>query len=152
MTDWKKPMKAIAVGKGRKLRDGKDIAILSIGPVGNLAIDACNNLSKQGIEAAHYDMRFAKPIDEMLLHEVFSKHDKVITVEDGCIIGGMGSAVVEFMSSNGYMAQVKRLGIPDQFIDHGEQKELYAECGFDAQGILNCAVELIAEKKNAMVG
>ena len=152
MTDWKKPMKAIAVGKGRKLRDGKDIAILTIGPVGNLAIDACNNLSKQGIEAAHYDMRFAKPIDEMLLHEVFSKHDKVITVEDGCIIGGMGSAVVEFMSSNGYMAQVKRLGIPDQFIDHGEQKELYAECGFDAQGILNCAVELIAEKKNAMVG
>jgi 1-deoxy-D-xylulose-5-phosphate synthase len=152
MTDWKKPMKAIPVGKGRKLRDGKDIAILTIGPVGNLAIDACNNLSKQGIEAAHYDMRFAKPIDEMLLHEVFSKHDKVITVEDGCIIGGMGSAVVEFMSSNGYMAQVKRLGIPDQFIDHGEQKELYAECGFDAQGILNCAIELIAEKKNAMVG
>jgi 1-deoxy-D-xylulose-5-phosphate synthase len=152
MTDWKKPMKAIPVGKGRKLRDGKDIAILTIGPVGNLAIDACNNLSKQGIEAAHYDMRFAKPIDEMLLHEVFSKHDKVITVEDGCIIGGMGSAVVEFMSSNGYMAQVKRLGIPDQFIDHGEQKELYAECGFDAQGILNCAVELIVEKKNAMVG
>jgi 1-deoxy-D-xylulose-5-phosphate synthase len=151
MTDWKKPMKAIAVGKGRKLRDGKDIAILTIGPVGNLAIDACNNLSKQGIEAAHYDMRFAKPIDEMLLHEVFSKHDKVITVEDGCIIGGMGSAVVEFMSSNGYMAQVKRLGIPDQFIDHGEQKELYAECGFDAQGILNCAVELIAEKRNVMV-
>jgi 1-deoxy-D-xylulose-5-phosphate synthase len=152
MTDWKKPMKAIPVGKGRKLRDGKDIAILTIGPVGNLAMDACNNLSKQGIEAAHYDMRFAKPIDEMLLHEVFSKHDKVITVEDGSIIGGMGSAVVEFMSSNGYMAQVKRLGIPDQFIDHGEQKELYAECGFDAQGILSCAVELIAEKKNAMVG
>ena len=151
MTDWKKPMKAIPVGKGRKLRDGKDIAILSIGAIGNLAIDACNNLAKQGIEAAHYDMRFAKPIDEMLLHEVFSKHDKVITVEDGCIIGGMGSAVVEFMSSNGYMAQVKRLGIPDQFIDHGEQKELYAEGGFDAQGILNCAVELIAEKRNVMV-
>jgi 1-deoxy-D-xylulose-5-phosphate synthase len=151
MTDWKKPMKAIPVGKGRKLRDGKDIAILSIGAIGNLAIDACNNLAKQGIEAAHYDMRFAKPIDEMLLHEVFSKFDRVITLEDGCIVGGMGSAVVEFMSSNGYMAQVKRLGIPDSFVDHGEQKELYAECGYDAQGIFNCAIELIAEKKNAMV-
>jgi 1-deoxy-D-xylulose-5-phosphate synthase len=151
MTDWKKPMKAIPVGKGRKLRDGKDIAILSIGHIGNLAIDACNNLAKQGIEAAHYDMRFAKPIDEMLLHEVFAKFDKVITVEDGCVVGGMGSAVVEFMSSNGYMAHVKRLGIPDQFIDHGEQAELYALCGFDAQGIYNCAIELIAEKRNAMV-
>jgi 1-deoxy-D-xylulose-5-phosphate synthase len=151
MTDWKKPMKAIPVGKGRKLRDGKDIAILSIGAIGNLAIDACNNLAKQGIEAAHYDMRFAKPIDEMLLHEVFSKFDRVITLEDGCIVGGMGSAVVEFMSSNGYMAQVKRLGIPDSFVDHGEQKELYAECGYDAQGIFNCAVELIAEKRNVMV-
>jgi 1-deoxy-D-xylulose-5-phosphate synthase len=151
MTDWKKPMKAIPVGKGRKLRDGKDIAILSIGAIGNLAIDACNNLAKQGIEAAHYDMRFAKPIDEMLLHEVFSKFDRVITLEDGCIVGGMGSAVVEFMSSNGYMAQVKRLGIPDSFVDHGEQKELYAECGYDAQGIFNCAIELIAEKRNVMV-
>lgn len=151
MTDWKKPFKAIPVGKGRKLRDGKDIAILSIGHIGNLALEAINNLEKQGIEAAHYDMRFAKPIDEMLLHEVFSKFDKVITVEDGCIVGGMGSAVVEFMSSNGYMAQVKRLGIPDQFIDHGEQKELYAECGYDAQGIYNCAIDLIAEKKNVMV-
>jgi 1-deoxy-D-xylulose-5-phosphate synthase len=151
MADWKKPMKALPVGKGRKLRDGKDIAILSIGHIGNLAIDACNNLAKQGIEAAHYDMRFAKPIDEMLLHEVFSKFDKVITVEDGCVVGGMGSAVVEFMSSNGYMAQVKRLGIPDNFVDHGEQKELYAECGYDAQGIFNCAVELIAEKRNVMV-
>ena len=151
MTDWKKPMKAIPVGKGRKIRDGKDIAILSIGHIGNLAIDACTNLAKQGIDAAHYDMRFAKPIDEMLLHEVFSKFDKVITVEDGCIVGGMGSAVVEFMSSNGYMAHVKRLGIPDSFVDHGEQKELYAECGYDAQGIFNCAVELIAEKRNVMV-
>ena len=151
MTDWKKPMKAIAVGKGRKIKEGKDIAILTIGHIGNLAIEACNNLAKQGIDAAHYDMRFAKPIDEMLLHEVFSKFDKVITVEDGCIVGGMGSAVVEFMSSNGYTAQVKRLGIPDKFIDHGEQKELYAECGYDAQGIYNCAIDLIAEKKNAMV-
>ncbi|HRG59931.1 MAG TPA: 1-deoxy-D-xylulose-5-phosphate synthase [Bacteroidia bacterium] len=151
MTDWKKPMKVIAVGKGRKIKEGKDIAILTIGHIGNLAIEACHNLAKQGIDAAHYDMRFAKPIDEMLLHEVFSKFDKVITVEDGCIVGGMGSAVVEFMSSNGYTAQVKRLGIPDRFIDHGEQKELYAECGYDAQGIYNCAIELIAEKKNAMV-
>ncbi len=151
MTNWKKPMKTIPIGKGRKLRDGKDLAILSIGHIGNMATDACDTLSKKGIEAAHYDTRFAKPLDEMILHEVFGKFDKVITVEDGCIIGGMGSAVIEFMADNGYMAHVKRLGIPDRFVDHGEQKELYAECGFDAQGIYNTALELLAEKNNAMV-
>ena len=97
-------------------------------------------------------MRFAKPIDEILLHEVFSKFNRVITVEDGCIIGGMGSAVVEFMAENGYAAQVKRLGIPDKYIHHGEQKELWAECGFDAAGIANTAKEMIAEQRATMAG
>ena len=135
--------------RARKLKDGNDIAVLTIGHIGNLAKTACDNLQKQGIAAAHYDMRFAKPIDEILLHEVFSKFAQIITVEDGCIIGGMGSAVIEFMASNGYAAQVKRLGIPDKFIDHGEQKELYAECGYDEVSIFNQAIEMIAEKRSS---
>jgi len=97
-------------------------------------------------------MRFVKPIDEELLHEVFRKHAKVITVEDGCIMGGMGSAVIEFMTDNNYNAQVKRLGIPDKYIEHGEQKELYIECGYDAEGIVRTVVEMVGVKKNTMIG
>ena len=152
MTEWKTPMREMQIGKGRKLTNGNDIAILTIGHPGNFAVKACSDLEKEGISAAHYDMRFAKPIDEILLHEVFTKFNRVITVEDGCIIGGMGSAVVEFMAENGYSAQVKRLGIPDKYIHHGEQKELWAECGFDATGIANTAKEMLAEKRASMVG
>ena len=128
MVDWKTPMKLLKVGTGRKVRGGEDVAFLTIGPIGNNAQKACEELQEKGISAALYDMRFAKPIDEVLLHEVFSKFKYVITVEDGCIQGGMGSAVLEFMADNGYQAQVKRLGIPDAFIEHGTQDELYAEC------------------------
>jgi len=147
MTDWKQPFTEITVGKGRKLREGKDLAILSIGHIGNLALAACKSLDKQGISAALYDMRFVKPLDEALLHEVFSRYGKIITVEDGCIMGGMGSAVLEFMADNGYAAQVKRLGIPDQVIEHGEQKELYEECGYDEAAISAAALELLRESK-----
>lgn len=143
MVNWKTPFKAIPVGKGRKVKSGTDIAILSIGHIGNYVVDACAQLAEDNINAAHYDMRFAKPIDETLLHEVFSKFDKVITIEDGCIIGGMGTAVLEFMADNGYTAQVKRLGIPDKFIDHGEQLELHAECGFDITGIKKSVKEML---------
>lgn len=143
MVNWKTPFKAIPVGKGRKVKTGTDIAILSIGHIGNYVVDACAQLAEDNINAAHYDMRFAKPIDETLLHEVFSKFDKVITIEDGCIIGGMGTAVLEFMADNGYTAQVKRLGIPDKFIDHGEQLELHAECGFDIAGIKKSVKEML---------
>ncbi|HRE95494.1 MAG TPA: transketolase C-terminal domain-containing protein, partial [Flavobacteriales bacterium] len=104
------PFKKISIGAGRKVRNGEDIAILTIGPIGNHALKAAEQLAEQGISAAVYDMRFAKPIDEILLHEVFTKFKKVITVEDGCIQGGMGSAVIEFMADNGYSAQVRRLG------------------------------------------
>jgi 1-deoxy-D-xylulose-5-phosphate synthase len=135
MVDWKKPFKEIKVGTGRKLKDGNDLAILSIGHIGNEAAKAITNLEKQGFSIAHYDLRFVKPLDELLLHEVFTKFNKVITVEDGCIMGGMGSAVIEFMADNGYSAQIKRLGIPDRFIEHGEQKELYAECRYNAEAI-----------------
>jgi 1-deoxy-D-xylulose-5-phosphate synthase len=152
MTEWKTPLREVQIGKGRKLINGDSIAILTIGHPGNFVAKACAILQEDGISAAHYDMRFAKPIDEAMLHEVFSKFNRVITVEDGCIIGGMGSAVVEFMAENGYAAQVKRLGIPDKYIHHGEQKELWAECGFDAIGIASTAKEMIAEKRASMVG
>jgi 1-deoxy-D-xylulose-5-phosphate synthase len=152
MVDWKKSFQKITIGKGRRIQNGEDIAILTIGHIGNYAVTACKQLEEKGINAAHYDMRFVKPIDEELLHEVFKKHSKIITVEDGCIMGGMGSAVIEFMADNNYNAQVKRLGIPDRFIDHGEQPELYAECGFDADSIVATAIEIIGFKKNTMVG
>lgn len=135
MTNWKTPMKEIPVGRGRKLQDGDDIAILTIGHIGNEARKAIKELEKLGASIAHYDMRFAKPIDDLILHEVFGKFDKVITVEDGCIQGGMGSAVLEFMADNGYAAKVSRLGIPDKFVHHGTQQELWAECGYDARSI-----------------
>jgi 1-deoxy-D-xylulose-5-phosphate synthase len=147
LTDWKRPFTEIQIGKGRKIREGKDIAILSIGHIGNMALKACQNLEKQGISAALYDMRFVKPLDEALLHEVFTRYDKVITVEDGCIMGGMGSAVLEFMADNQYTAHLKRLGIPDSIIEHGEQKELYAECGYDEPAIAAAALELLSERK-----
>jgi 1-deoxy-D-xylulose-5-phosphate synthase len=135
MVDWRKPFKAIPVGKGRKICDGEDAAILTIGHIGNEAVKAIAQLNTEGYYPAHYDIRFVKPLDEALLHEVFQKFNKVITVEDGCIEGGMGSAILEFMVDNGYNAQVVRLGIPDRVIEHGDQPELWAECGFDATGI-----------------
>ncbi|OFY83457.1 MAG: 1-deoxy-D-xylulose-5-phosphate synthase [Bacteroidetes bacterium RIFCSPLOWO2_12_FULL_35_15] len=152
MTDWKKPFQKITIGKGRRIQTGDDIAILSIGPVGNNVVEASKQLQEKGMKAAHYDMRFVKPIDEELLHEVFSKHTKIITVEDGCIMGGMGSAVIEFMSDHNYSAHIKRLGIPDRFIEHGEQAELYIECAFDTQSIIQTAVLMVGVKKNTMVG
>ncbi len=135
MPDWRTPMKEIVIGKGRKLRDGKEVAILSLGHVGNFAAAAIRELKAEGLSPAHYDMRFVKPIDEELLHEVFSKYNKVITVEDGTIVGGFGSAILEFMAKFHYTAQVEILGIPDRLVEHGTLKELHRECGFDAAGI-----------------
>src|SRR6201996_8871938 len=135
MIDWRKPFKAIPVGKGRKICDGEEAAILTIGHIGNEAVKAIAQLNTEGYYPAHYDIRFVKPLDEALLHEVFQKFNKIITVEDGCIEGGMGSAILEFMADNEYNAQVVRLGIPDKVIEHGDQPELWAECGFDATGI-----------------
>ncbi len=135
MVDWQRPMKAIPVGKGRKVTDGEDVAIISIGAIGNEAVKAIAALNEEGFYPAHYDLRFVKPLDQPLLHEVFKKFGKVITVEDGCLEGGMGSAVLEFMADNNYSAEVVRLGIPDQFIEHGEQPELWSECGYDAKSI-----------------
>lgn len=143
MPQWKTPLKEIKVGTGRKVSNGEDLAFLTIGPIGNYAIKACEALKEKGISAAHYDMRFVKPIDEILLHEVFSKFDKVITVEDGCIMGGMNSTVLEFMADHNYNAKVVRLGVPDKFIHHGTQDELYHECFYDTEAMIKSAEKLM---------
>ncbi len=147
MVDWQRPMKAIPVGKGRKICDGEEVAILSIGTIGNEVVKATTALNAEGYNPAHYDLRFVKPLDEALLHDVFSKFSKVITVEDGCIEGGMGSAVLEFMADNNYQSQVIRMGIPDRYIEHGEQPELWAEAGYDANAIIE-KVKSVVEKRN----
>lgn len=144
MVDWQTPMREIPIGQGRIIKEGEDIAILTIGHIGNYAVTACEMLGKEGFNPAHYDMRFVKPLDEAMLHDVFGKFKKVVTVEDGCLMGGFGSAVLEWMVDNGYQAQVKRLGIPDRIVEHGEQIELHRECGFDPEGIAN-AVKQMAE-------
>jgi 1-deoxy-D-xylulose-5-phosphate synthase len=145
LLEWKTPLRALKVGTGRKLKSGTDVAFLTIGAIGNYTRKACETLEGMGVHAAHYDMRFVKPIDELMLHEVFGKFDKVITVEDGCIQGGFGSAVIEFMADNGYHAQIKRLGVPDRYIEHGSQDELYKECGYDTDAMVATATEMVGE-------
>ncbi|MDB5262580.1 MAG: 1-deoxy-D-xylulose-5-phosphate synthase [Adhaeribacter sp.] len=135
MPEWRTPLKEIAVGTGRLVQEGEEVAILSIGHIGNYAVEACKNLKKENINAGHYDMRFVKPLDEKLLHEICRKYDKIITLEDGCLPGGFGSAVIEFMADNQYTNPVKRLGIPDAIFEHGTQLELHRECGIDPTGI-----------------
>jgi len=147
MVDWQRPFKLIPIGKGRKICDGEEIAILTIGTIGNEAVKAIAELNAENYYPAHYDLRFVKPLDEALLHEVFKKFNKVITVEDGCLEGGMGSAVIEFMADNNYHTQITRLGIPDRIIEHGEQHELWAECGYDTKSIAR-QVRSIAAKRN----
>ncbi|MCO5265579.1 MAG: 1-deoxy-D-xylulose-5-phosphate synthase [Lentimicrobium sp.] len=141
--NWKNPFEEIEVGTGRKLREGEKVAILSIGHPGNFATEACNRLLQEGISTGHYDMRFLKPLDERLLHEVFQKYTHIITVEDGTTLGGLGSAVLEFMADQGYDKNVKRLGIPDRYITQGKPELLYAECGFDAEGIISAVKNAI---------
>ncbi|MCS5663720.1 MAG: 1-deoxy-D-xylulose-5-phosphate synthase [Flavobacteriales bacterium] len=135
MPEWKTEFKSIEVGTGRKLRTGKDIAILSFGHVGNYATEVCNDYDKEGFHIAHYDLRFAKPLDQKMLHQVFENYTHIITLEDGCITGGVGSSVIEFMADNQYNASVYRLGIPDEFIEHGSQLQLHADCGYDKESI-----------------
>ena len=150
MPNWKKPFKELKIGQGRRVKNGEDIAFLTLGPIGNLTTDACKQLESKGISAAHYDMRFVKPLDENLLHEVFGKFNKVITVEDACIQGGMGSAILEFMADHGYQSKIIRLGIPDKIIEHGSQNELYRECEFDAQAMVENAVKMVNKKAQSL--
>ena len=143
ITDWKVPFSQIEPGTGRKLQDGEDLAFLTIGHIGNYATEAIERLNEKGIHAAHYDMRFVKPLDEKLLHEIFSSFEHVITVEDGCLQGGFGSAILEFMADHSYSSKVLRLGIPDSIVEHGEQIELHRECGFDPEGLYKSALKLL---------
>ncbi|HJW15742.1 MAG TPA: 1-deoxy-D-xylulose-5-phosphate synthase [Flavisolibacter sp.] len=145
MPEWRKPFEEIEIGKGRKLRDGKDIAILTIGHPGNFASAAIRDLRHDGITPAHFDMRFAKPLDEELLHEALQGYAKIITVEDGTIVGGFGSAVTEFMAEHGYKNDLRMLGIPDRVVEHGTLKDLHRECGYDAQGIADAVRDMVKE-------
>jgi 1-deoxy-D-xylulose-5-phosphate synthase len=133
--DWEQPFEELTVGKGRILTEGKDIAILTLGHPGNDVVKVLKKLAEENISVAHYDMRFLAPIDRDLLDSVFLNFKHIITIEDGVLKGGLGSAVIEFMSDNGYSAEVRRLGIPNYFVEHGSQEELYRECGYDAEGI-----------------
>ena len=146
MTEWKTEMKEIEIGKGRKLKDGNDIAILSFGHPGNFAAAAIRDLKNDGINPAHYDMRFAKPLDEALLHEACQQYQKIITVEDAAVEGGFGSAILEFIAEHGYKNDIQNLGIPDKIIEHGTPKELQRECGYDAEAIKEAVLEMMREK------
>lgn len=153
MADWKRPFRALEIGKGRKLVDGEEVAVLSLGHVGNEVSKAFHVLNEEGIYPAHYDIRFVKPIDEDLLHEVFSKFKKVITIEDGVLPGGFGSAVLEFMADHGYTANLVRLGIPDEIVDHGEQPELWRLCNYDANAVIEVCRKLMqSQPTKTMVG
>lgn len=138
LTDWKKPFEPIVVGTGRKLKDGEDVAVLTIGPIGNLASHAIGIWEEQnpGRKAAHYDMRFLKPIDTSILHEVGKRFNRVITVENGVITGGLGSSVMEFMSVNGYTPTIVRLGLPDRFVTHGSVPQLLHLCNLDEDAVI----------------
>jgi 1-deoxy-D-xylulose-5-phosphate synthase len=146
MPEWKTEMKEVEIGKGRKLKDGEEIAVLSFGHPGNFAASAIREVKQYGINAGHYDLRFVKPLDEELLHEVFQRYTKIITVEDGTIVGGVGSAVLEFMAAHNYQAEVRMLGIPDRIVEHGSLKELHRECGYDANAIAETLRDMMKEK------
>jgi 1-deoxy-D-xylulose-5-phosphate synthase len=143
IVNWQQPMEKIEPGKGRQLSEGDDMAILSIGTTGIYASRAVKMLAKDGFSVAHFDLRFVKPLDEEMLHTIFRKYQKVLTVEDGVILGGFGSAIIEFMIHNGYCSKVVTLGVPDRFIEQGKVEELHRECGYDQQGIYHSSLELL---------
>ena len=143
MPEWQTPMEKVEVGKGRIIKEGEDLAILTIGHIGNYAVEVTDKLTKEGIDVGHFDMRFVKPLDEEMLHHIFSRYSRVVTVEDGCLMGGFGSAILEFMADHQYMSKVVRLGIPDKIIEHGEQRQLHDECNFGPEGIYSAARKLL---------
>lgn len=140
--DWRCPLQEVEIGKGRRLKEGKDMALISIGPIGKKGARAIEQAEKEGISVAHYDLRFLKPLDTEMLNEIGKKFGKIITLEDGVIKGGMGSAVLEFMSDNGYSPTIKRIGVPDEFIEHGSVSELYHLCGMDENSICKQIISL----------
>lgn len=144
LVDWECPLEEIEVGRGRKMKDGTDLAVITLGPVGNDAARALARAEQDtGLSVAHYDLRFLKPLDQDMLHEIGRNFKRIVTVEDGVLMGGMGSAVLEFMSDNGYAPKVKRLGIPDCFVQHGTVQELRKICGIDETGIYNAIIQML---------
>ena len=144
MPEWRTPLQRVAVGTGRVIREGAagGVAILTIGHIGNYAVRACEKLAAEGLDAGHYDLRFCKPLDEEMLLGIARRYRAIVTVEDGCLMGGFGSAVLEFLAEQGLALPVRRLGIPDRVVEHGSQDELFKECGFDAAGIAQAVREL----------
>ena len=152
LVDWKCPLKKIPIGKGSIIKDGTDVAILSIGHPGNLVISAQNEFKKLGINVGHYNMRFVKPLDNKLLHNILQKYSKIITIEDGCVSGGFGSAVLEFISEHNYSVKVEMLGIPDRFINHGSQEELYNECSYNEKAIIKTVKKMVTPSAVTQAG
>ena len=142
LSDWRCPLEKIEVGKGRCIKDGDDIALLTLGPIGKKMQRVVEQASEQGISVAHYDMRFLKPIDQEILHAIGKKFNKIVTIEDACVTGGLGSAVVEFMAANDYTPTIRCIGIPDKFVEHGTTDELYKICGMDNDTVLDTIVKL----------
>ena len=134
------------------MKKGEEIAILSLGHPGNFVLDAQKTFKKEGLNIAHYDMRFAKPLDEQLLHKIFTSFNTIITIEDGCLLGGFGSSIIEFMVNNNYKKTIKRLGIPDKFINHGTQEELHAECNYNSKSIIKTVHKILKNKLVVQVG
>jgi 1-deoxy-D-xylulose-5-phosphate synthase len=149
MPQWRSPLALVPVGTGRVVQEGAEVAILSFGHIGNYAVEVCRRLKKEQVLIGHYDMRFAKPLDAEMLHRIFARYEKIITIEDGCLQGGFGSAVLEFMADHQYHAHVRRLGIPDAIIEHGTQQQLHHECGFDPEGIEKTVRALIGQPVRA---
>ena len=146
LSDWRKPLEPIVIGTGRKIKEGDDVAVLSIGPIGNLAENAIETWEKEsGKTAALYDMRFLKPIDTSILREVAKKFDRIITIENGAVTGGLGTAVIEYMADNGYTPVIKRMGLPDRFIEHGSTPQLLHLCHIDEDAIISTLSELTSE-------
>ncbi|MBO7049330.1 MAG: 1-deoxy-D-xylulose-5-phosphate synthase [Bacteroidaceae bacterium] len=143
LADWRKPFEPVVIGTGRKIRDGKDVAVLSIGPIGNLAEQAIANWEKEsGFTAALYDMRFLKPIDTGILNEVGTRFRKIITIENGAVTGGLGTAVIEYMADNGFTPVIRRLGLPDRFVEHGSTPQLLHLCHIDEDAVISALREL----------
>lgn len=145
---WRdRPFEELPIGKGRCLKEGRDVAVITIGTAGNFAASAIAMAANDGIDAAHYDLRYAKPLDEELLYEIGSKFDRVVTVEDGILRGGVGEAVTAFFNSHGLGVSVRSLGIDDRFVEQGTPAELYAQCGYDVDGIYRALVDIVAVRR-----
>jgi len=153
MPEWRTPLQRVAIGTGRVVHEGEagGVAILTIGHIGNYAVKAAAALAAEGLDVGHYDMRFCKPLDEEMLLAVARRYRAIVTVEDGCLQGGFGSAVLEFLADHGQHVAVRRLGIPDRVVEHGSQDQLYKECGFDADGIAQAVREMGARVQAAQL-